>query len=216
MKKMFRARSPHSSCSVTTARKPGMASTGPCAASPVKAAATAAIIPSARSVNAIGPINAMRSLVRSDMARNATPTNSKAIAKWTTSGCSAPMPDILIAARVPRREPTFSRSAHSTAEGCMQSVVRVTVGATCLAFALFLPAAAAAQGKQSVILRDPDPAGWEVAGHMAWLTVDNGPGVSAWNRWYDVATVGASAGRFIGSHVKVEFDASTSTAADVY
>jgi len=98
----------------------------------------------------------------------------------------------------------------------MQSVVRVSVGATCLAFALFLPAAAAAQGNQSIVLRDPDPPGWDVAGHMAWLTVDNGPGVSAWNRWYDVATVGASAGRFIGSHVKVEFDASTSTAADVY
>jgi hypothetical protein len=94
-----------------------------------------------------------------------------------------------------------------------------TVRTTFLAFMLFLPAAVGAQdnqGNQTVLLSDPAPPSWDVTGHMAWLTVDNGPGSSSWNRWYDVASVGASAGRFFGRHLKLEFDVATSASADLY
>jgi len=97
-----------------------------------------------------------------------------------------------------------------------------TVLTTVLAFMLFVPAAVGAQGNQAnqanqtVLLSDPVPPSWDVTGHMAWLTVDNGPGSSSWNRWYDVASVGASVGRFFGRHMKLEFDAATSASADVY
>ena len=94
-----------------------------------------------------------------------------------------------------------------------------TVPTTFLAFMLFVPAAVGAQdnqANQAVVLSDPAPSSWDVTGHMAWLTVDNGPGSSSWNRWYDVASVGASVGRFFGPHLKLEFDAATSASADVY
>ena len=91
-----------------------------------------------------------------------------------------------------------------------------TVRAVGLALALFLPAVADAQGNQAVLLSDPAPPSWDVAGHMAWLTVDNGHGSPSWNRWYDVAAVGASVGRYLGSHLKLEFDVATSTSAEAY
>ncbi len=85
-----------------------------------------------------------------------------------------------------------------------------------VAMVLSLPTAIHAQGTRVVVLRDPAPPSWDLSGHAAWLTVDGGPGVSSWNRWYDVAAVGASAGRFFGPYLKVEFDAATSNSADLY
>jgi hypothetical protein len=93
--------------------------------------------------------------------------------------------------------------------------MKTCVGAAWLALVVLLPVAAAAQGSAAVILDDPAPASWDVSGHLSWLTVNNG-GAAEWNRWYDVATVGASVGRFLGPHLKVEFDTVTSTFAQVY
>jgi len=84
--------------------------------------------------------------------------------------------------------------------------------------AMVLSAAAVvhAQGNGAVVLGNPAPPAWDASGHMAWLTVDRGPGVSSWNRWYDVASAGASVGRFLGPHLKLEFDAAASASAAVY
>jgi len=94
----------------------------------------------------------------------------------------------------------------------MQTVIR----AACLTLGLLLPVPALAQGNQAVLLNGSAPPAWDVSGHMAWLAVDKGPGVSSWNRWYDVATFGASFGRFFGRHVKLDIDAATSAAAEMY
>ena len=94
----------------------------------------------------------------------------------------------------------------------MQTCLRVA----CLATLLALPALVHAQGSPAVVLRDPAPPSWDVSGHVSWLTVDKGDVAPEWNRWYDVATVGASAGRFFGPHLKVEADIATSAWADVY
>src|SRR5690349_21368085 len=91
-----------------------------------------------------------------------------------------------------------------------------SVRATWLLLVLFLPAVAGAQGNTAVLLSDPAPPSWDVTGHLAWLTVDSGPRAPAWNRWYDVASVGASVGRFVGPHLRLEFDAATSVSAEVY
>jgi hypothetical protein len=93
--------------------------------------------------------------------------------------------------------------------------MRTCFSSVCAAL-LLLPALALAQGRSSVDLRDPDPAEWDVSGHAAWLAVDKTGVAPEWNRWYDVATVGASVGRFFGPHVKAEADLATSASARVY
>lgn len=90
------------------------------------------------------------------------------------------------------------------------------VAAVAVALLLNLPSAAAAQARSSVSLGDPDPAGWDASGHISWLTVDKTGIAPEWNRWYDVASFGGSLGRFVGPHLKVEVDAATSAAAEVY
>lgn len=94
-----------------------------------------------------------------------------------------------------------------------------TVRTAVLAFMLWSPTVAGAQvnqGSHAILLGDPEPPAWDVTGHVAWLTVDSGIDSSSWNRWYDVAAVGASVGRFVEPHLKLEFDAATSASAEVY
>ena len=80
-----------------------------------------------------------------------------------------------------------------------------------------LPALAHAQAPvASVSLSDPEPPGWDGTGHVAWLTVDKGDIAPDWNRWYDAATFGASVGKFVGRHMKLEFDVATSNDAEVF
>ena len=88
--------------------------------------------------------------------------------------------------------------------------------ATCLLLVVLLPGAVHAQGSSEVLLGDPSPPAWDASGHVSWLTVNKSDIAPEWNRWYDVATFGASIGRFFGPHLKVEFDAATSTSAEVY
>jgi len=84
------------------------------------------------------------------------------------------------------------------------------------ALLLNLSSPSAIRAQTAVALGDPDPARWDVAGHASWLTVDKTGVAPDWNRWYDVAAFGGSIGRFFGPHVKVEFDGSASTTAQVY
>jgi hypothetical protein len=89
--------------------------------------------------------------------------------------------------------------------------------AACAAVLLGFPILAHAQPPApSVSLGDPDPPGWDASGQVAWLTVDKGAIAPDWNRWYDAATFGASVGKFVGRHVKLEFDVATSTEAEVF
>ena len=75
-------------------------------------------------------------------------------------------------------------------------------------------------GAQTVVtrvdLRDPEPATWEATGHMGWLTVNKTGLAPEWNRWYDVAAVGATVSRFFGPHWRAELDVATSASAEVY
>lgn len=84
------------------------------------------------------------------------------------------------------------------------------------ALVLNFPSVAVAQALSTVSLSDPTPAGWDASGHMAWLTVDKTGVAPEYDRWYDVASFGASLGRFVGRHLKVEVDAASSASADVY
>jgi hypothetical protein len=79
---------------------------------------------------------------------------------------------------------------------------------------VLLPVLAGAQ--TSVSLTNPSPPGWDASGHVAWLTVDKSRIAPEWNSWYDVATFGGSLGRFVGRHVKLEFDAAASSSARLY
>ena len=89
--------------------------------------------------------------------------------------------------------------------------------ALCAAAVISFPTVAHAQAPvSSVSLADPAPPGWDASGHVAWLTVDKGDIAPDWNRWYDTATFGASVGKFVGRHVKLEFDVATSTEAEVF
>ena len=72
-------RSPHSSCSWTAARTPGMRSIGPCAAVPDCFDTTADSAASSSSVVAAGLANA--GLPSSDTTRNAAPIIARTIVK---------------------------------------------------------------------------------------------------------------------------------------
>src|SRR5215212_3271241 len=91
-------------------------------------------------------------------------------------------------------------------------LLAVVIAAVMLGFS----SAAAAQSVATVSLNDPAPPGWDATGHLSWLTVDKTGIAPEWNRWYDVASFGGSVGRFVGPHLKVEVDAATSAAAEVY
>ena len=95
----------------------------------------------------------------------------------------------------------------------MQTVLRAAWAAL---FATLPFIAEAQEPVTAVALGDANPAVWDASGHLAWLTVDKTPITPEWNRWYDVATVGASVGRFFGPHLKAEADVATSSSADVY
>ena len=94
--------------------------------------------------------------------------------------------------------------------------MRTYLRAACAALLITLPAVAGAQAVTAVSLGDPSPPGWDASGHISWLTVDKTGIAPEWNRWYDVASFGASLGRFFGPHLKLEFDAATSASAEVY
>ena len=94
--------------------------------------------------------------------------------------------------------------------------MQIRFRAACLSLLLLLPAAVHAQGRTAVVLDDPSPPSWDASGHIGWLTVNKSGLAPEWNRWYDVAAFGGSVGRFIGPHLKIEFDAAASTTADVY
>jgi hypothetical protein len=63
------------------------------------------------------------------------------------------------------------------------------------------------------------PAGsprWDLAGHVAYFTL-NKSGLSAdWNDWSDTAAAGASAGYYLKPHLKLEVDVFASGRGDVY
>jgi hypothetical protein len=95
--------------------------------------------------------------------------------------------------------------------------MRIQLLAVCAALFMAFPVVAGAQAPASAVsLADPDPPGWDAFGHVAWLTVDKRDIAPDWNSWYDVATFGGSVGRFVGRHVKLEFDAATSSHAEIY
>jgi hypothetical protein len=95
--------------------------------------------------------------------------------------------------------------------------MRTQLRAACAVFILLIAPGVSAQSAVSTVsLGDPDPPGWDASGHMSWLTVNKTGIAPEWDRWYDVATVGGSIGRYIGRHLKVEFDAATSASAEVY
>ena len=96
--------------------------------------------------------------------------------------------------------------------------MRTFFRAACAALLIVVPGLAHAQtqAQSSVQLGDPNPPKWDASGHLSWLTVDKTGIAPEWNRWSDVATVGGSVGRFVGRHLKVEFDATTSASAEVY
>lgn len=93
--------------------------------------------------------------------------------------------------------------------------MRIGFRTACLLL-LLLPAVVHAQGRTDVFLGDPSPPTWDASGHVSWLAANKSGIAPEWNQWYDVAIFGASVGRFFGPHLKAEFDAATSTTAEVY
>lgn len=76
--------------------------------------------------------------------------------------------------------------------------------------AALLPTAAAGQ----TVTRAPaDPMRWDTAIHVGWLGGNKshvGPG---WNDWYDAASVDASAGYYLTSHLKLDLGIGTAAEA---
>jgi hypothetical protein len=89
-------------------------------------------------------------------------------------------------------------------------------------WALFLlPSAAAAQAPAlnrpaAVVLAPAAFPRWDLAGHVAYLTLDKSAFAVEWNDWSDAAAGAISAGYYWTRHLKLEADLFASTAGDVY
>jgi hypothetical protein len=90
-------------------------------------------------------------------------------------------------------------------------------------WALFLlPSAVAAQAPTpvrpaaAVILAPAAFPRWELAGHVAYLTLDKSAFAAEWNDWSDAAAAGLAAGYYWTRHLKLEADVFASTDGDVY
>jgi hypothetical protein len=88
-----------------------------------------------------------------------------------------------------------------------------------LALAVCLTAsAAAAQEAAPVLTTAPASAArWDVSGHITWLG-ERRPAddIVEWDRWFGVASGGASAGYYWTPHLKTELDVSTSNEGEDY
>ena len=76
--------------------------------------------------------------------------------------------------------------------------------ATCAAAALLWPATGLAQGTGGVSLTPIDLPRWDIAGDVGWLSSNKSEIGPDWNDWYDVATGGASVGRYVTPHLRTE------------
>jgi hypothetical protein len=63
---------------------------------------------------------------------------------------------------------------------------------------------------------EPDPARWDVAGHVGWLGGNKSDVKVDWDDWYASAAVGASAGYYWTRHVKLELGTTWSTEGRVF
>jgi len=68
----------------------------------------------------------------------------------------------------------------------------------------------------AILTRAPaDVLRWDASGHLTWLGRHLRSSLN-WDRWYDVATGGASVGYYWTPHLKTEVDVTTSTHGDAY
>ncbi len=86
---------------------------------------------------------------------------------------------------------------------------------------LLLPPLASAQATTpppaAAVLLSPETAPrWEVAGQVAYFTLNKSGLAADWNDWSDTAAASVSAGYYWTRHLKLEFDAFSSGNGDVY
>jgi hypothetical protein len=90
---------------------------------------------------------------------------------------------------------------------------------TAIAMAVWLAASTAtaqdAAPTSRLTLAPPDAPQWDAAGHLTWLGRHLQPSLN-WDRWYEVATGGATVGYYWTPHLKSEFDVTTSTRGEAY
>jgi outer membrane protein W len=90
---------------------------------------------------------------------------------------------------------------------------------TAIAIAVWLAASTAtaqdAAPTSRLTLSPPDAPRWDASGHLTWLGRHLQPSLS-WDRWYEVATGGATVGYFWTPHLKTELDVTTSTQGEAY
>jgi hypothetical protein len=64
-------------------------------------------------------------------------------------------------------------------------------------------------------LAPPGAPRWDASGHLTWLGRHLQPSLN-WDRWYEVATGGATVGYYWTPHLKTELDVTTSTHGQAY
>jgi hypothetical protein len=95
----------------------------------------------------------------------------------------------------------------------------MTSGQALLALAVCLTASAtAAQEPPPIVTTAPaSSARWDVSGHITWLGERRpADAIAQWDRWFAVASGGASAGYYWTPHLKTELDISTSNEGEDY
>src|ERR1041385_4592750 len=88
---------------------------------------------------------------------------------------------------------------------------------TCAAaLVLVITSTAHAQIVTRAALSPPEIARWDIAGHAAWLGVNESEVTASWDRWFSAGAIGGSLGRYVGPHLKIDIDLSIATEGHAY
>jgi hypothetical protein len=95
-------------------------------------------------------------------------------------------------------------------------MIRAHTAALALVTCLSSSNASAQESRTTTVTLTPAaPSRWDTAAHVTWLGERlNRP--TDWSQWYDVGSGGADIGYYWTSHLKTEFDVSTSTRGETY
>jgi len=91
-----------------------------------------------------------------------------------------------------------------------------TVLTLCVTLPAPIAAAQAPAAGTPVTLTPASASRWDVAAHVTWLGERLEDGAVEWDRWYEVASGGASAGYYWTTHLKLELDVAASTTGRSY
>jgi len=94
--------------------------------------------------------------------------------------------------------------------------MNMPLAAAFMAAALLVAGAAAGQERRAISLTPAESARWDIEGHVGLLSSDKSDIGAEWNDWYNAASGGLTAGRYLTPHFKAEIHAAVAREGRIY